>query len=241
MNTLQDQVCIITGASRGIGLSAARLFKAEGAKLVLTAKNNLDSLKEFSGSKVIKFDLADKKSIEFLIGETLKEFKRIDILVQNAAVFYPVEFEEISENELDETIAVDLKGPFLLLQKVIRQMKNQQNGKIINISSLSGKIGSSGAAHYAAAKAGINALTKSLARRYGKYNITVNAVLPSLIDTDMIAQISKERLNRLIENVPLKRLGTPEEAARLILFLASPASGYINGQCIAIDGGLSMT
>ena len=240
MEILKDKIAIVTGASRGIGRAIAERFQAEGAKLVLTAKDNLDLLKNFKNAKIIKLDLAKKKDIDLLVDETLKEYKRIDILVNNAGIFKQVDFELISEEELSDMINVDLKGPFLLLQKVIEEMKKQKQGKIINVSSLVGKIGSASAPHYAASKAGIIALTKSLARRYGKYSLNINAVAPSLIETDMIKQIPPERLNNLIESIPLKRLGAPQEVAALVLFLASPASDYITGQVISVDGGISM-
>lgn len=240
MDMLKDKVAIITGASRGIGLAIAKLFAAEGAKLVLTARENLAALKDFKDAKIIKLELSDRKSIDSLADETIKAFGRIDILVNNAAIFKQTDFEMISEEELKEVISIDLKGPFLLLQKVLIQMKKQKNGKIINITSLSGKIGSSSAPHYAAAKGGIIALTKSLARRYGPFNINVNAIAPGLIDTGMLKQIPQDRLNNLIDSVPLKKLGLPEEVASLVLFLASSHSDYITGQTINIDGGISM-
>jgi 3-oxoacyl-[acyl-carrier protein] reductase len=167
-------------------------------------------------------------------------FSKIDILVSNAGTFEVVDFEEIEESHFDEVMNLDLRGAFFLAQRVIPYFKKESRGKIINVSSLSGKIGSSSAPHYAAAKAGIIALTKSLARKYGKYNINVNAIAPSLINTDMVKKIPQERLDKLIEAVPLKRLGSPDEVAKLILFLATSAADYINGQTITIDGGLSM-
>jgi len=241
MGILENKIALITGASRGIGRAIAKAFEAEGAKLVLTAKDNIDLLKDFEGAKIIKLDLSKGKDIDFLIEETLKEYKRIDILINNAGIFKQTEFELITEEELNDIINIDLKGPFLLIQKVINHMKKQKKGKIINISSGAGKFGSSSAPHYAAAKAGIIALTKSLARRYGKYNLNINAVAPSLIDTDMIKQIPKDRLSNLVKNIPLKRLGTSQEVASLVLFLASNASDYITGQTINIDGGISIS
>ena len=240
MKILKDKVAIITGASRGIGFATAQLFEENGAKLVLTAKENLDALDVFTSAEKVRLDLSSKEDFDYLVKKTVKKFGSIDILINNAGIFKHKDFELITAEELTEMIDVGLKGPFLLLQKVVGQMKQQKKGKIVNVSSLSGRIGSSGAAHYAAVKAGIIALTKSLARSYGKHSIVVNRVAPSLIETDMLKHITNERLNNLIEAIPLKRLGRAEEVARAILFLASDASDYITGQTIYIDGGLSM-
>jgi len=239
---LKDKVAIITGASRGIGRATAELFLKEGASLVLTAHQNVKLLNELAKNKqvlVVKADLRLKEDIKKLVKDAIDKFSRVDILVNNAGTFEVVDFEEIEESHFDEVVSLDLKGAFFLAQRIIPYFKKGGSGKIINVSSLSGKIGSSSAPHYAAAKAGIIALTKSLARKYGKYNINVNAVAPSLINTDMARKIPQERLEKLVEAVPLKRLGSPDEVAKLILFLASGAADYINGQAITIDGGLS--
>ena len=243
MSILVGKTAIITGASRGIGRATAELFLKEGANLVLTAHQNVKLLNELAKNKqvlVVKADLRLKEDIKKLVKEAIDKFSTIDILVNNAGTFECVDFEEIEESHIDEVIALDLKGAFFLVQRAIPYFKKQGHGKIINVSSLSGKIGSASAPHYAAAKAGIIALTKSLARKYGKDNINVNAIAPSLINTDMVKKIPQERLDKLVEAVPLKRLGSADEVAKLILFLASDAADYISGQTITIDGGLSM-
>lgn len=243
MGCLQGKTAIITGASRGIGRAAAQLFLSEGANLVLGGHANiklLDGLAKDPKVLIVKADLRLREDINKLVKEAFDKFSRIDILVNNAGTFECVDFEEIQESHFDEVMSLDLKGAFFLTQRVIPYFKKQGHGKIINVSSLSGKIGSAAAPHYAAAKAGIIAMTRSLARIYGKDNINVNAIAPSLINTDMVKKIPEERLARLIEAVPLKRLGSAEEVAKLILFLASPASDYISGQTVSIDGGMSM-
>ncbi|HAH20372.1 MAG: hypothetical protein A2Y00_08780 [Omnitrophica WOR_2 bacterium GWF2_43_52] len=240
MQTLRNKVTIITGASRGIGYATAQLFEENGARLVLTAKENLDALDVFTSAEKVRLDLTSEDTIDYLVKKTIKNFGCIDIFINNAGVFTHKDFELITAKELTEMIDIGLKGPFMLLQKIVGQMKQQKKGKIVNVSSLSGRIGSSGATHYAAVKAGIIALTKSLARSYGKHNIVVNSIAPSLIETDMLKHITKERLKNLIESIPLKRLGRPEEVAMAILFLASDTSDYITGQTLCIDGGLSM-
>ncbi len=242
MSILSGRTAIITGASRGIGKATAELFLKEGANLVLTAHQNVKLLNDLAKNKqvlVVKADLRQKEDIKKLVKEAFDKFSTIDILVNNAGTFECVDFEAIEESHFDEVMSLDLKGAFFLSQRVIPYFKKEGHGKIINVSSLSGKIGSASAPHYAAAKAGIIALTKSLARSYGKFNITVNAIAPSLINTDMVKSIPQDRLQRLVEAVPMKRLGTPFEVAKLILFLASPAADYITGQTITIDGGLS--
>jgi 3-oxoacyl-[acyl-carrier protein] reductase len=243
MNALSGKTAIITGASRGIGRATAELFLKEGANLVLSAHQNIKLLNELAKTKqvlVLQADLRQKEDIKKLVKDAFDKFSAIDILVNNAGTFEVVDFEEIEESHFDEVMSLDLKGAFFLTQRVIPIFLKQGQGKIINVSSLSGKIGSSSAPHYAAAKAGIIALTKSLARKYGKFNINVNAIAPSLINTDMVRKIPQERLDKLLDAVPLKRLGSPDEVAHLILFLASSAADYITGQTVSIDGGMSM-
>jgi len=240
MNSLKDKVVLITGASRGIGFSAAQEFEKESVKLVLTAKENLSNLEVFKNAKIIKLNLTKKEDIDLLIIETLKAFGRIDILINNAAFFKQTDFEKISIDELDEMIDIDLKGPFLLLQKVMEQMKKQKSGKIINIASGAGIMGSSKASHYAACKAGLISLTKSIAKLGGPYNIKVNAIAPGFIETEMIKDILLKDKERIEAFIPLKRIGKAEDVSGLIKFLASGDSDYITGQTICVDGGHCM-
>lgn len=240
MGILKDKVAIITGASRGIGLAIAKAFEKEGVKLVLTARQNLDSLKAFPSAKVVKLDLSSNKDIESLVDTTLRAFGRIDILVNNAAVFKQAAFETIPEEELDAILDTDFKGPFLLTQKVFTQMKKQKKGKIINIASGAGKMGSSQASHYAACKGALISLTKSLAKLGGSCNINVNAVAPGFIETEMIQDILLQKKETIESIIPLNRIGKPEDVASAVLFLASDKSDYITGQTICVDGGHCM-
>lgn len=240
MKSLQDKVAIITGASRGIGRAIASVFAAQGARLVLTAKENLDALKDFQKAKIMKLDLSDRRLICSLAEETIKEFGRIDILVNNAGILEQADFESISETDLDTILNVDFKGPFLLTQKVFAQMKKQKKGKIIFIASGAGKIGSSKASHYAAAKSAIISLTKSLAKLGGPYNINVNAIAPGFIGTDMINTMLSEKREFIESSIPLKRIGDVSEIAGPALFLAQDDSDYITGQTICVDGGHCM-
>ena len=240
MNSLQGKVAIITGASRGIGMAVASIFGAEGARLVLTAKQNLSALKDFKDAKIMKLDLSDKQLINSLAEETLKVFGKIDILVNNAGIFKQTPFETIPQEELDDILNIDFKGHFLLTQKVFAQMKKQKKGKIIFIVSGAGKLGSSQASHYAAAKAALISLTKSLAKLGGPYNINVNAVAPGFIETDMIGQILKEKREFIESAIPLQRIGNASDVAGPVLFLAQDKSDYITGQTICVDGGHCM-
>lgn len=240
MKSLKDKVAIITGASRGIGRAIASVFQLEGAKLVLSARENLEALKDFKGSRVIKLDLQDTHLIDLVVEEAVKAFGRIDILVNNAGIFKQTDFEAISEEELEMVLNIDFKGPFLLTQKVFTQMQKQKEGKIIIVSSGAGKMGSSKAVHYAASKAALISLTKSLAKLGGPYNINVNAVAPGFIQTDMIKDMLLEKREAIELLIPFKRLGQPEEVAAVVKFLASDASDYITGQTICIDGGHCM-
>lgn len=167
-------------------------------------------------------------------------FGRIDILVNNAAVFKQTDFENIPEEELDDVIDIDLKGPFLLTQRVFTQMKKQKGGKVINICSGAAKLGSSKASHYAACKAALISLTKSLAKLGGPHNINVNAVAPGFIETDMIQDILSEKRETIESFIPLKRIGLTDEVASVVVFLASQDSDYITGQTICVDGGHCM-
>lgn len=240
MNSLEGKVAIITGASRGIGRAIAEVFEAEGAKLVLTAKDNLAVLKDFKNSLVLKLDLSDKDSIDALVKEAISEFGRIDILVNSAGIFKQSPFESIAEEELDAVLSVNFKGPFLLTQRVFARMQSQKKGKIIFISSGAGKMGSSKAVHYAACKAALISLTKSLAKLGGPHNINVNAVAPGFIETDMIKDILSEKREFIESVIPLKRVGRATDVANAVLFLAKDYSDYVTGQTLCVDGGHCM-
>jgi len=238
--SLEGKVAIISGASRGIGFAIAKSFEAQGADLVLTCTKDLKALDVFAHAKKIRLDLSKKEDIDSLVSEALESFGRIDILVNNAGFFKQTEFTEISEEELDAVIDIDLKGPFLLLQRVFAQMKKQKKGKIVNIASGAGKMGSSKASHYAACKAAMISLTKSLAKSGAPYNINVNAVAPGYIETDMIADLLTEKRPFIESVVPLARVGKPEDVASAVKFLVSDSADYITGQTIPVDGGQCM-
>lgn len=240
MNSLKDKVAVIIGASRGIGFAIAQELEKQGVMLVLTAKQNLNALKSFKSAKIIKLDLAKRSDIDLLIEDVVKSFSKIDIFVNNAGYFKQTDFELISEEELDDIIDIDFKGPFLLMQRVFTQMKKQKMGKIINIASGAGIMGSSKASHYAACKAALISLTKSIAKLGGSFNINVNAVAPGFIETDMTKELLSNGKDIIESSIPLKRIGTVQDISGVVRFLASSDSDYITGQTICVDGGHCM-
>lgn len=240
MNDFQGKVIIITGASRGIGRAIAKSFYSQGARLILTAKENIDKLNDFPEAKKIKLDLSDSEAINQLVEEVVQEFRRIDVLVNNAGILRQKDFEFISARELDEMMNANFKGPFFLAQKTFSQMKKQKHGKIINIISGAAKLGSSRASHYASSKGALSSLTRSLAKLGGPYDIKVNAVAPGFIDTDMTADILAENRKQIESWIPLARVGQPEDVSGTVLFLAADKSDYITGQIVCVDGGQCM-
>lgn len=241
MQKLKNKVILIIGASKGMGFAIAKLFETQGPQLALTGLRNMDNLKCFKNALNLKVDLASVNEITAVVDAVLKKFGRIDVLVISAAVFQQIDFEQISGPDLEDYFKIDFAGPFLLAQKIFAQMKLQKNGKIIFISSGAGKMGSGRAAHYAAMKAAINNLTKSLAKLGGRFNINVNSVAPGFIETDLIKEILAQKRERIEAIIPLGKVGKPEDVANLVLFLASDESNYITGQTICIDGGHCMT
>ena len=240
MNILKNKVTLITGASRGIGFATAKSFEKEGAQLALTARKNLEILKEFKSANAYKLDLLDQTVIQDLIKSVVRDFGRIDVLVNNASVFKQTNFEDITAFELNNIIKANFEGVFLLTQEVFKHMKQQKSGKIINITSVAAQLGSGRAAHYASAKAAQVSFTKSIAKLGGSYNINVNAVAPGFIETDMIESMLRDRREDIEASIPLAKVGTPDDVAGLVVFLASNNSNYITGQTICVDGGFCM-
>jgi 3-oxoacyl-[acyl-carrier protein] reductase len=198
---------------------------------------------EATGSEGAAFhmDVTDRVQIDQVVNAVCDRFGQIDILVNNAGIYEILSFEEVTEEQWDRVLAVNLKGVFLCSQAVVGRMKNQRGGRIINMSSSAGKTGGVlCGVHYAVSKAGIIALTKSLAREVGPYGITVNAIAPGRIATPMIAAASEEENEAMRQQTPLRRLGTPEDVARAVVFLASDAAGFITGEVLDVNGGLLM-
>ncbi|MCF6095813.1 3-oxoacyl-[acyl-carrier-protein] reductase [Thermovorax subterraneus] len=246
---LSGKVCLVTGGSRGIGRSISIKLARLGAKVVINYKSNEELAKkvvseiESLNGEALAFiaDVADYEEASRMVEEIYEKFGRIDILVNNAGITRDGLILRMSEKDWDDVINTNLKGIFNTTKNAVRYMVKQRWGRIITISSIVGLYGNPGQANYAAAKAGIIGFTKSLAKELGSRGITVNAVAPGFIRTDMTAEIiMKSKEASIIEKIPLRRLGEPDDVANLVAFLASEEANYITGQIIAIDGGLTL-
>jgi 3-oxoacyl-[acyl-carrier protein] reductase len=247
--TLEGRVALITGSGRGIGKAIALAFAREKAHVVINDIHPEDELEkvahEITGLGVkslsIQADVSQSDEVKEMIGKIQKTFQRLDILVNNAGIIRRGTIETVTEEEWDEVIRINLKGTFNCCKAVVGIMKRQRMGKIINVSSVAGKMGDiTSAPGYGPSKAAIDALTKTLARELAQYGINVNAVAPHAIETEMSAQWSEEKRKSIIEAIPLKRLGTPEDVAQAVLFLASDKANFITGEILDVNGGFLM-
>lgn len=244
---LKNKVAIVTGASRGIGEAIARKFCQEGASVMLCSRSAesvatiVESLSdEVGNAKSTQADISNKADVEALVDLTLEEFDRVDILVNNAGITRDTLFMRMKDEDWDVVLQTNLTGTAYCMRRVIRSMMRQRSGRIINISSVVGVAGNAGQANYAASKAGIIGLTKSVAKEAGSRGITVNAITPGFITTDMTEKISEADQQKMLEMIPASSFGTPEDVAETALFLASDAARYITGQAIQVDGGMFM-
>ncbi|MBI45725.1 MAG: 3-oxoacyl-[acyl-carrier-protein] reductase [Candidatus Marinimicrobia bacterium] len=247
MNNLNNHTAIITGASKGIGKSIAFKLAENGADLILLSRTK-SLLKVVKNQILDKFnvkvsyhiaDTGDFKSINKLFSEITANNERVDILVNNAGVTKDNILARMSEEDWDSVINTNLKGYFNCCKAVIKQMMKQKFGRIINISSIIGLNGNSGQINYAASKSGIIGLTKSLSKEVGSRNITVNAIAPGFIQTEMTDKLSQKDKDSFLKSIALKRFGKSEDIANLVSFLASDKAAYITGQIIKIDGGIN--
>lgn len=244
----KGKVAIVTGAGRGIGKATAIALAEEGAKVVVSDLNLQSALDTSSEIRVmgfealpVKADVSSKKEVTELVEATIRVHERIDILVNNAGIFSTTSIENMTEEEWENVINVNLKGVFLCSQAAMRSMKKQRGGKIVNIASLAAKVGGVFAgADYAASKAGVICLTKSLAKQLAPYGVNVNAVAPGVIETEMIRNWPKEVKDDFLKRIPLGRLGTPEEVAEVVVFLVSDGARYVTGATIDVNGGFLM-
>jgi len=244
---LGERVAFITGGARGIGREIAELFARNGANIAL-CDINYDGVKQASDDirrhnvKVEGYllDVSNLKECEEVVKKAVDNFGRIDILVNNAGITRDNLLIRMSEEEFDRVIAINLKGTFNCTKIVSRVMMRQRYGRIINIASIIGIVGNAGQANYAASKAGIIGITKSAAKELASRNITVNAIAPGYIKTEMTEALPEEVRSRMLENIPLGRPGTPSDVASVALFLASEYSSYMTGQVIVVDGGMVM-
>tara|TARA_B100000586_G_scaffold230127_1_gene178719 strand:- start:47 stop:799 length:753 start_codon:yes stop_codon:yes gene_type:complete len=244
---LKEKVAIVTGASRGIGEAIATRLSSCGAKIILIARN-ADKLKivqeritsQGGIAESITGDVSSLDSFAEIISSANEKWGRIDILVNNAGVARDNIIMRMKEDDWDEVMSINLKGCFNGIKSVTRPMIKNKAGRIINITSVIGQIGNAGQSNYAASKAGIMGLTKSMAKELGSRNITVNAVAPGYITTDMTDELNNDVKEKMKSSIPLGRLGTPDDVANLVCFLASDDAGYITGQTFNVDGGMVM-
>jgi len=243
-----NQVAIVTGAGRGIGQATALRLATEGARVACVsrteanAQNTADQINAIraDAARAYTADVADHAAVQKTGANILNDFGRVDILVNNAGVTRDVLAMRMSLEDWDSVLNTNLRGAFSFVQAVIRTMIKQRGGRIINISSVIGLMGNAGQTNYAASKAGLIGLTKALARELASRDITVNAVAPGFITTDMTAGLSDEVKNSIQSKIPLGKTGTPEDIANAVAFLASSEAGYITGQVLCVDGGIVM-
>ncbi len=239
------KTAIITGSSKGIGAATAILFAQKGYNVVITYNESYESATLLARSLASngfsvtaqKLNVANRLEVELLVKETLYKYGSIDVLVNNAGVAFQGLITQTDEIDYDRILDINLKGAFNCCKAVTPVMVNQQSGKIINISSMWGETGASCEVAYSASKAGIIGLTKALAKELAPSGITVNAVTPGLIETSMNSNLSVEELNDFVESIPLGRMGTADEVAQAIYFLASENADYITGQILGVNGG----
>jgi 3-oxoacyl-[acyl-carrier protein] reductase len=240
---LTGQIALVTGASRGIGQAIADALMQAGAKVIGTATTAegaaaIDARLKANGGRGVALNVTEPKACEDIIDLIVKDFGGIQILVNNAGITRDQLAMRMKSEEWTDVIDTNLSAVFRLSQAVLRPMMKARSGRIINITSIVGHMGNPGQANYAAAKAGVSGMTRALAREIGSRNITVNCVAPGFIDTDMTRALSEEQQNTLKANIPLARLGTPEDVAQAVAFLASPAAAYITGNTLHVNGGL---
>ncbi|MCI9582790.1 MAG: 3-oxoacyl-[acyl-carrier-protein] reductase [Clostridium sp.] len=245
---LKGKIALVTGASRGIGRQIALSMAREGALVIVnyngSAARAEETVKEITKSggqaEAVQCNVADYAAVEELMKYVIGKYKRLDILVNNAGITKDNLLMKMGEEDFDAVIGINLKGAFNCTKHVSRQMLKQKGGRIINISSVSGVMGNAGQANYCASKAGVIGLTKSVARELGSRGITVNAIAPGFIDTEMTEVLSEDVKKAMGDQIPLKRFGKTEDVAETAVFLASDRAAYITGQVISVDGGMAM-
>ena len=244
---LKDKVALVTGGARGIGQAIAMTFAREGADIVVADVNLEVAQKTASeiealGRKALalEMDVTDFAKVEDGVNKILDKFGKVDILVNNAGITKDNLILRMSQSEWDAVINVNLKGTFNCIKAVSRPMIKQRSGKIVSIASIIGLMGNAGQANYAASKAGIIALTKTVAKELASRNVNANAVAPGFIQTEMTASLPEAVKAKMLEAIPLAKLGTPQDVANVCLFLASEEASYITGQVITVDGGMVM-
>lgn len=249
MFELKGKVALVTGARRGMGKAHALALARQGAKVIVTdmekgeCQKVVEEIKAQGGEALgFKMDVTNKSEVDQVIAETVQQFGRLDILINNAGIFFPKPALELAEEDWDKMIDINLKGQFLCAQRATKEMAKNKWGRIINISSVaSGQVGVgiAGGAHYTASKGGIIGMSETLAVEWAPLGINVNVIAPGAIDTPMVqaAQLPKEAMDAMLGRIPLKRIGRPEEVSALVVFLASEEASYITGATFYVDGG----
>ena len=246
MKRFENKIVLVTGAGRGIGASIAKRFASEGAEVIVNysgndeaAQKTVDEITATGGqAQKNKCSVNDSESVKVMIDEIIKKFGRIDIPVNNAGITKDGLMLRMTDEDFDRVIDVNLKGTFNCTKYVSKYMLKQKSGKIINISSVVGLSGNAGQVNYSASKAGIIGITKSAAKELSSRGITVNAVAPGYVDTDMTKVLSDNIRNEILKNIPLQRMGNVEDISNCVAFLASEDASYITGQVISVDGGM---
>ena len=245
---LDGKCALVTGASRGIGRAVALKFASEGAKVALNfagneaAANEVRQEIEAAGGQAIlvKADVANEAAVQDMVQKTADAFGRIDILVNNAGITRDGLLARMKEEDWDAVLSTNLKGVFLTTKAVAKLMMKQRAGRIVNMASVVGVSGNAGQANYSAAKAGVIGFTKTIARELASRGVTANAVAPGFIATDMTSVLSDKAKEAALTGIPLGRMGTPEDVAAAVLFLASDQASYVTGQVLHVDGGMVM-
>ena len=244
---LEGKVALITGGAQGIGRAIVLLFARQGARVAISdvnlekAQETCREVESLGGQAMaIGGNVADAKAAEAMMEQAVEKFGGLDILVNNAGITRDGILLRMKEEDWDSVMAVNLKGAFHCTKAALRFFLKRRGGKIINIASVTGEMGNAGQSNYAASKAGLIGFTKSVAREYASRNIQANAVAPGFIDTAMSQAIPQKGREFLIQQIPMERLGTPEDVAEAVLFLASPGADYITGQVLNVNGGMYM-
>lgn len=249
LTDLHGKVALVTGGSRGIGRAVAIRLAQGGAKVSFSYKSNHEAAQEVLGelkgggahAMAVSGDVSVQKDVDQLVTATIQAFGQIDILVNNAGITRDTLLMRMSEEDWDAVIDTNLKSTFLVTKAVLRGMVRQRSGRIVNISSVSGLLGNAGQSNYAASKAGMIGFTRSIAREVASRGITVNAVAPGFIETDIWAGVSEEARKSILAMAPLGTIGKPEDVAEAVAYLASDAARYVTGQTLNVDGGLVMS